>query len=64
MGERKMTKKEYSKLLDIAKDRIYAVESRGDLETRDNDSEDFIETSVSSIKDILIAAYELGKQSK
>ena len=59
-----MTKKEYSKLLAIAKDRIYTVESRGDLETRDNDSEDFIEVSVSSIKDILIAAYELGKQSK
>ena len=63
-GENKTTKKEYNKLLEIAKDRIYAIENRGDLETRNNDSEDFIETSVSSIKDILIAAYELGKQTK
>lgn len=59
-----MTKKEYSKLLEIAKDRIYAVEQRGDLEPRNNDTEDFIEVSVGSIKDILIAAYKLGQQSK
>lgn len=58
-----MTKKEYNKLLEIAKDRIYAIENRGDLEPRNNDSEDFIDVSVESIKDILIAAYELGKQA-
>lgn len=60
----KITKKEYNQLLEIAKDRIYAIEARGDLEQRNNDSEDFIEVSVGSIQDILIAAYQLGKESK
>ena len=42
---------------------IYPVEARGDLETRDNDSEDFLDVSVWSIKAALTAAYELGKES-
>lgn len=58
-----MTKKEYEQILNIAKDKMYAIEARGDLESRDNDSEDFIETSVYGIKAALIAAYELGKQN-
>lgn len=59
-----MSKKENEQLLEIAKNYIYAVEARGDLETRDCDDEDFFETSAWSIKAALTAAYELGKASK
>ena len=37
-------------LIEIAKRNSYSIEARGDLETRNSDSEDFIEMSVSSIK--------------
>lgn len=49
------------KLLKIAMKRCYNIECRGDLEVHGNDSEDFIEISVSAIKDIMEQAYELGK---
>ena len=41
----------------------YSIEERGDLETRNSDSEDFIEMSVWSIKAMLEEAYELGKKA-
>lgn len=59
-----MTTKEMQELEKIAKKYMYAVESRGDLEDRGNDEEDFIETSVWGIRQALAAAYELGKKSK
>ena len=67
-GEKKMANKELKKenlqLLEIAKKNSYAVENRGDLEKRNNDSEDFLDISVWSLKEMLREAYELGKQSK
>lgn len=60
---KKLSKKELESLVEIAKKHIYPVEVRGDLETRDNDSEDFLDVSVWSIKAALTAAYELGKES-
>lgn len=59
-----LTKKEQQELLEIAKKAIYAIEERGDLEAKDNDSEDFIETSVWSLKEALEQAYLLGKATK
>ena len=50
-------------LLEIAKKHSYAIEERGDLEKRKNDSEDFLEVSVWSLKKMLKEAYELGKQN-
>ncbi len=67
-GENKMANKELKKenlqLLEIAKKNSYAVENRGDLEKRNNDSEDFLDISVWSLKEMLREAYELGKRSK
>lgn len=56
-----MDAKTLDALAKIAEENISALEGRGDLESRNNDSEDFFETSVWSIKAALIAAYELGK---
>ena len=50
-------------LIEIAKKNSYSIETRGDLETRNRDSEDFIEMSVWSIKAMLEEAYELGKKA-
>ena len=60
---KKLSKKERESLVEIAKKYIYPVEVRGDLETCDNDSEDFLDVSVWSIKAALEAAYKLGKES-
>ena len=49
-------------LAKIAEENIPELEGRGDLESRNNDSEDFFETSVWSLKAALIAAYELGRK--
>ena len=40
--KKNITKEEEKALLEIAKRLMAAVDSRGDLEARDNDSEDFI----------------------
>lgn len=61
---KKELKNENLQLLEIAKKHSYAVESRGDLEKRNNDSEDFLDISVWSLKEMLREAYELVKQSK
>lgn len=50
-------------LIEIAKRNSYSIEARGDLETRNSDSEDFIEMCVWSIKAMLEEAYELGKKA-
>ena len=61
---KKELKNENLQLLEIAKKNSYAVENRGDLEKRNNDSEDFLDISVWSLKEMLREAYELGKQNK
>lgn len=58
-----MTQTNEKKLVKIAEENIPELEGRGDLEARNNDREDFFETSVWSLKAALIAAYELGKKS-
>ena len=49
MKKQTLTKKQQKALLDIAKRLMVAVESRGDLEARGCDSEDFIEVPVLGI---------------
>ncbi len=51
-------------LLEIAKKNSAAVNLRGDLETRNSDSQDFIEVAVWNLKAMLEEAYELGKKTK
>jgi len=58
-----LSKKEMEKLVGIAKKHMYPVESRGDLETRGNDSEDFLDVSVWGIKAALEEAYRLGREN-
>ena len=43
--KKNITKEEEKALLEIAKRLMAAVDSRGDLEARDNDSEDFMDDS-------------------
>lgn len=61
---KKELKNENLQLLEIAKKNSYAVENRGDLEKRNTDSEDFLDISVWSLKEMLREAYELGMQNK
>ena len=63
MNRYELAKEREKSLLEIAKKFSYAVETRGDLERRNNDSEDFLEVSVWSLKEMLKEAYELGKQN-
>ena len=58
----KISKRTQRKLLEIAKENMYAVQERGDLETRHSDGEDFLDISVWGLKAALEAAYELGRQ--
>lgn len=51
-------------LLEIAKRLMVAVDSRGDLEARDNDSEDFIEVPVWGIQKAMEEAYLLGRMTR
>ena len=62
--KKNITKEEEKALLEIAKRLMAAVDSRGDLEARDNDSEDFIEVSIWSLKKTLEEAYLLGKAKR
>ena len=47
-------------LLNIAKELSYTVEMRGDLESRMNDEEDFIDIAVWTLQEMLERAYQLG----
>ena len=49
------------KLTAIAERHVPQLERRGSLEQRYNDSEDFFETSVWALKDMLKEAYDLGQ---
>ena len=57
-----MNKKLQKKLEKIAIENSYIIEERGDLETRHSDSEDFLDISVWSLREMLKQAYELGKK--
>lgn len=61
--KKNITKEEEKALLEIAKRLMAAVDSRGDLEARDNDSEDFIEVPVWSIQKAMEEAYLLGRMN-
>ena len=58
----KLTKKEQRKVLAIAKRIVYGVKERGDLEQRFNDSEDFLDIAVWTLREALEEAYALGKE--
>lgn len=49
-------------ILKIAKKYFYSIESRGDLKSRYNDNEDFIDVAVWNIEAALIEAYEAGRK--
>ena len=61
---KELSKKELESLVEIARKHIYPVEARGDLETRDNDSEDFIEVPVWGIQKAMEEAYLLGRMTR
>lgn len=60
---KRINEKRDKALLEIVKKHSYEIVERGDLEKRNNDSEDFLEVSVWSLKEMLKEAYELGKQN-
>ena len=62
--KKNITKEEEKALLEIAKRLMAAVDSRGDLEARDNDSEDFIEVPVWGIQKAMEEAYLLGRMTR
>lgn len=62
--KKNITAKEQKALLEIAKRLMVSVDSRGDLEERGCDSEDFIEVPVWGIQKAMEEAYLLGKAEK
>ena len=62
--KKNITAKEQKALLAIAKHLMASVDSRGDLEERGCDSEDFIEVPVWGIQKAMEEAYLLGKAEK
>lgn len=62
--EKKLNKKQQGALLKIAMQTMLSVAERGDLETRNSDSEDFLDIPVWSLKQALEEAYLLGKSEK
>ena len=62
--KKNITAQEQKALLEIAKRLMASVDSRGDLEERGCDSEDFIEVPVWGIQKAMEEAYLLGKAEK
>lgn len=62
--KKNITAKEQKALLEIAKRLMASVDSRGDLEERGCDSEDFIEVPVWGIQKAMEEAYLLGRAEK
>ena len=58
------SKKTERKLLEIAMQHMPPVADRGDLKTRNSDSEDFLNVAVWGLRDALMEAYELSKDEK
>lgn len=59
-GQLEMQKNIEDSLLKIAKEYSAEIEERGNLETRMDDSEDFLEISAWGLKKMLEEAYKLG----
>lgn len=59
-----ISRKELTALVQLAKTHLVDMGGREDLETHYSDREDFLEVSVWELKSVLVAAYNLGKQSK
>lgn len=60
--EKKISQKTLKALEQIAMKKSAVIEDRGGLERKWNDEMDFPEIAVWSIEEMLIAAYELGRQ--
>ena len=60
----KTSRKTEQAILKIAQEKIVPMEHREDLERHCSDDEDFLEIAVWGLKDALIAAYELGRNSR
>ena len=60
-GLKGITKRTLRALEQIAMAADYSLELRGDIEERNNDSEDFPEVSINAIQAMLEKAYLLGK---
>lgn len=56
-------RKKEQRITEMALRMIPALQGRSDLEEHGSDSEDFIEVSVWTLKEALLAVYELGKQN-
>ena len=56
-----LKRKNEQRVTEMALQMIPALEGRKNLESQGNDSEDFIEISVWTLKEALVKAYELGK---
>lgn len=61
--EKKRQAKIDALLLEIAKKHSMAIHDRGDLEKRNTDSEDFLDMSVWTLKDMLRDAYRAGTKN-
>ena len=62
--EKRTSKKVLAAVLEVAKKHLCEVRERGSLKIMNSDSLDFIEVSVASLEDALVAAFNLGKQMK
>ena len=51
-----------SQLVSVMRNNIMELEERNDLESRNNDSDDFFTTSIWSLKAALVEAYNLGRE--
>ena len=56
-----MTDAELKKVVQIAKERMPALQGRADLETMNSGDLDFLDVAVWTLKEALMAAYEAGK---
>ncbi len=57
-----MAKVSKRKIYNIAKQHIVGLPERGDLKTRYNDREDFLDIAVWCLEGALVAAYERGRK--
>jgi hypothetical protein len=56
-----MTDAELRKVVQIAKEKMPALQGRADLETMNSGDLDFLDVAVWTLKEALMAAYEAGK---
>ncbi len=56
-----MTDAELKKIVQIAKEKMPALQGRADLETMHSGDLDFLDVAVWTLKEALMAAYEAGK---